>query len=114
MSHCLFCEIIEGKRGGNIIYKDDTVIAFRDINPQAPVHILIVPKKHISTINDMQSEDESLVGKMFLAAKEIAAQEEIDQKGYRLVLNCNHEAGQSVYHLHLHLLGGRWMRWPPG
>ncbi len=114
MPNCIFCEIVAGKRSGETVYKDDHVVAFRDINPQAPVHILIVPMKHISTLNDLQSEDEILVGKMFAVAKAIAAREGIDQKGYRLVINCNHEAGQSVYHIHLHLLGGRWMRWPPG
>lgn len=114
MSNCIFCEIVEGKRPGDIVYTDDTVIAFRDINPKAPVHILIVPKKHIATINDLEPEDESIVSNMFLTAKSLAAKEGIEKKGYRLVINCNHEAGQSVFHVHLHLLGGRWMRWPPG
>ncbi|MFQ5863988.1 MAG: histidine triad nucleotide-binding protein [bacterium] len=114
MSNCIFCEIIEGKRSGEIVYKDDAVVAFRDMNPQAPTHILILPRKHIPTINDLQSEDETLVGRMFTTAKTLAAREGVDQKGYRLVINCNYEAGQSVYHIHLHLLGGRWMRWPPG
>lgn len=114
MSNCIFCEIVDGRRSGDIVYKDDAVVAFRDKNPQAPVHILIVPQKHIATINDLQPEDEKLVGQMFLAAKTIAAREKTDRNGYRLVINCNHEAGQSVYHVHLHLLGGRWMRWPPG
>ena len=114
MSKCIFCEIIKGNRPADIVHKDDDVIAFPDINPKAPVHILIVPKKHISTINDLEVDDAILVGKMFLTAKLLAAKEGIDDKGYRSVINCNHEAGQSVFHIHLHLLGGRWMRWPPG
>ncbi|MFQ5752812.1 MAG: histidine triad nucleotide-binding protein [bacterium] len=114
MSNCIFCEIIAGKRSGDIVYKDADVIAIRDINPQAPVHILIIPIKHIATTNDLTPENAHLIADMFLAAKSIASHEGIEKKGYRLVLNCNQEAGQSVYHIHLHLLGGRWMRWPPG
>ncbi len=114
MSNCIFCEIIEGNRKGDIVYRDNEVVAIRDINPQSPVHTLIVPVKHISTINDLDQDDERLIGKMFSTAKTLAIKEGIAMRGYRLVLNCNQEAGQSVYHIHLHLLGGRWMKWPPG
>ncbi|MFQ5602789.1 MAG: histidine triad nucleotide-binding protein [bacterium] len=112
--NCLFCEIISGKRNAAILLQNEYLTAFNDINPKAPVHILIVPQKHISTTNDLTPEDEMIVGKMFLAAKTLAEEAGISEKGYRLVMNCNQEAGQSVYHIHLHLLGGRWMQWPPG
>jgi histidine triad (HIT) family protein len=110
----LFSKIIAKEIPANIIYEDDDVVAFTDINPQAPVHILIVPRKEIPTTNDLQPADAELVGKMVLAAKKIAAQNNLTERGYRLVMNCNAEAGQTVFHLHLHLLGGRQMHWPPG
>jgi len=114
MSDCLFCKIINKEINSDILFEDDDVLAFRDINPQAPIHILIVPKKHISTINDLQQEDKALTGKIILTAQSLAKQENIDENGYRLVFNCNSEGGQEVYHIHLHLLGGRRMQWPPG
>jgi len=114
MSDCLFCKILEGKIPAKIIYENTQVLAFRDINPQAPTHVLIIPRKHIASTNDIVPEDASLVGELYLAAKEIARQEGIDGPGYRTVMNCNLAAGQTVYHLHLHLLGGRQLRWPPG
>lgn len=114
MSDCLFCKMVEGEIKADVVYEDDEVLAFRDINPQAPVHVLIIPKKHISTINDLQETDASLVGKMYLAAKDIAKQSGIADEGYRAVMNCNAGAGQTVFHIHLHLLGGRGMQWPPG
>ncbi len=114
MTDCLFCKIINKKINSDILFEDDDVLAFRDINPQAPIHILIVPKKHISTINDLQQEDEGLTGKITLTAQSLAKQENIDENGYRLVFNCNSDGGQEVYHIHLHLLGGRRMQWPPG
>lgn len=114
MSQCLFCGIVEGKINANIIHRDDEVVAFRDINPQAPVHFLVVPKQHIATTNDLNHESAQLIGKLFLAAKSLAAKEGVAEKGYRLVMNCNAEAGQSVFHIHLHVLGGRRMAWPPG
>ena len=114
MSDCLFCKIVSGEIPGNIVFQDDDVLAFRDLNPQAPTHILVIPKKHIATTNDLQPEDGTLVGKMYLAAKQIASDEGIAEKGYRTVMNCNREAGQSVFHIHLHVLGGRPMSWPPG
>jgi len=114
MNSCIFCEIAAGKRKADIIFSNENVIAFRDINPQAPIHILIIPRKHIATINDLKKVDKEIVGEIFLAAKEIANQQQISERGYRLVFNCNREAGQAVYHIHLHLLGGRRMNWPPG
>jgi histidine triad (HIT) family protein len=114
MSNCLFCEIIAGKIKGDIVHRDDEVVAFRDINPQAPVHILIVPTKHIATVNDLDGETAGVVGQLILTAKSLAAKDGIADRGYRLVMNCNPEAGQSVFHIHLHLLGGRRMAWPPG
>jgi len=114
MTDCIFCKIILGDIPGDIIYQDDDVLAFRDLNPQAPTHFLVIPKKHISTINDLQSEDAELVGKLYLAAKQVAKDEGIAESGYRAVMNCNAGAGQSVFHIHLHVLGGRGMSWPPG
>lgn len=110
---CLFCKIIDKQIPAQIIYEDDAVIAFNDINPQAPTHALIIPKKHISTLNDIAAEDCELVGKMVKAASTIAAQCGFEEKGYRTVFNCNNDGGQTVYHIHLHLLGGKAMGWPP-
>lgn len=114
MSDCLFCKINQGEIPANKVYEDDDVTVFRDTGPQAPTHVLVIPKKHISTINDLQAEDAELVGKMFLAAQKVAEQEGIADSGYRTVMNCNEGAGQSVFHIHLHVLGGRPMHWPPG
>jgi len=114
MSDTLFSKIINREIPADIVYEDDDVLAFRDINPQAPVHVLVVPRRPIATINDLGPSDAELVGKMFLAAKQIAEAEGIAERGYRTVMNCNPEAGQSVFHLHLHVLGGRAMAWPPG
>lgn len=111
---CTFCEIIQGQRPSRQVYQDDIAFAFHDINPQAPVHILIIPRKHIPSLNQLTLEDREIVGHLFYLAKEIAAQKGIDKTGYRTVINTNYQAGQSVYHLHLHLIGGRPMRWPPG
>ncbi|MCG8013774.1 MAG: histidine triad nucleotide-binding protein [Candidatus Thiodiazotropha weberae] len=102
------------KKSKKTVYEDDDVLAFRDINPQAPCHVLIIPKKHISTLNDLTEQDAELVGKLYLAAAKVAKQEGIDEAGYRTVMNCNEQAGQTVFHIHLHLLGGRRMNWPPG
>ena len=113
-SDCLFCKIAAGEISADVIFETDDVIAFRDINPQAPTHALIIPKRHISTINEVAESDTDLVGKLYLAAKDIAAQEGIADAGYRAVMNCNAAAGQTVFHIHLHLLGGREFRWPPG
>lgn len=111
---CLFCKILAGDIPADIIFESDDAIAFRDINPQAPTHALIIPRKHVATINDLGSGDEALVGNLFLVAKKIAADEGIADAGYRVAMNCNDAAGQTVFHLHLHLLGGRRMGWPPG
>lgn len=111
---CLFCKIRDGDIPAEIVYKDDDVFAFRDINPQALIHVLIVPRKHIPTVNDIEPEDAGLIGSLFLAARKIAEEEGIAEEGYRLVMNTNMKAGQTVFHIHLHLLGGRSLTWPPG
>ena len=114
MSDDLFLKIINREIPADIIYETDEVLAFRDINPQAPLHVLIIPKEHIKTINDLEPNHQELVGKLFLVAAEIAKREGIAEQGYRVVMNCNDGGGQAVYHIHLHLLGGRQMGWPPG
>lgn len=114
MSDCLFCKMAAGEIKPNVVYEDADVLAFRDINPQAPTHVLVIPKTHISTLNDLQPEHADLVGKLYLAARQIAEQDGIAERGYRTVMNCNREAGQTVFHIHLHVLGGRGMHWPPG
>lgn len=114
MSDCLFCKMVAGEIKPELVLETDDLIAFRDINPQASSHVLIVPRKHISTANDLTEADQTLVGKLFLAARKIAAGEGVAESGYRLVMNCNAGAGQTVFHIHLHLLGGRRMSWPPG
>ncbi|OGS46946.1 MAG: histidine triad nucleotide-binding protein [Elusimicrobia bacterium RIFOXYD2_FULL_34_15] len=114
MSDCLFCIIIDKKIPAKYVRETSELIAIRDVNPQAPVHILIIPKKHIPTLNDITDEDCDIVGKVHVFAKDIAKEEEISIDGYRLVLNVNRGAGQSVFHIHWHLLGGREFNWPPG
>ena len=111
---CLFCKVAAGQIPAKIIYRDDVVVAFDDINPQAPQHKLIIPLKHISTLNDLQPEDNELIGHMLQTAKKLAKNSDIADAGYRVVMNCNAGAGQTVFHIHLHLLGGRPMLWPPG
>ena len=110
MTDCIFCRIINGELPSTNVYNDGQVTAFRDINPAAPTHILIVPKKHIDSVNELSVEDEPLIGHLFLIAKQLAAQEGIAEPGYRLVINTGAESGQTVNHVHLHLLGGRQMR----
>lgn len=110
---CLFCKIVAGEIPANRIYEDSEVIAFNDINPQAPTHALIIPRKHISTLNEAAESDKSILGAMSLAAAKIAKEQGFDQTGYRTVMNCNEHGGQTVYHIHLHLLGGKAMGWPP-
>ncbi len=114
MMNCLFCKIISKKVPAKIIYEDESVLAFEDINPQAPVHTLVIPKKHISTALDIEEQDGALLGHLFLTAGEIAKGKGIAERGFRLVVNTNPEAGQTVYHVHIHILGGRHMHWPPG
>lgn len=111
---CLFCKIIEQTIPADIVWEDERVLAFRDINPQAPTHILIIPRKHIATINDIEPEDHTLIGHMVTTAKQLALQEGFSDPGYRLAMNCNEQGGQTVFHIHLHLLGGRQFTWPPG
>ena len=114
MSEDLFLKIISREIPADIVYENDDVLAFRDVNPKAPLHVLIIPKVHIRTINDMQPGDSELFGKLFLAARESAADHGVAEDGYRVVMNCNSAAGQTVFHVHLHLLGGRNFDWPPG
>ena len=111
---CLFCKIARGEIPATILLEDTEVMAFRDVNPQAPAHILVIPKKHIGTVDDADTSDEQLLGKMVLTAKKLAKTEGLSEAGYRLVFNVNAGGGQAVYHIHLHILGGRQMLWPPG
>jgi len=111
---CLFCKIINGDIPADIVYQDDDVLGFRDVSPQAPTHILFIPKKHISTVNDLKASDAELIGKLYLAAKHVANDEGFAEEGYRLTMNCNAGAGQTVFHIHLHVLAGRGFTWPPG
>jgi len=111
---CLFCKVVNGTLPAKIIYRDDVVVAFDDINPQAPHHKLIVPQQHVATLNDLDEKNIHLVGHMMLTAKKLAQQLQIADAGYRVVMNCNAGAGQTVFHIHLHLLGGRALTWPPG
>jgi len=114
VTDCLFCKMARGDIQPDTVYEDDDVLGFRDINPQAPMHVLVIPRRHIATLNDLQEADAELMGRLFLAARHIAEQDGFAERGYRTVINCNAESGQSVYHLHLHVLGGRPMHWPPG
>jgi len=109
---CLFCKIVEGEIPATVVKRSPQAIAFRDSNPQAPTHVLVVPRQHLATLND--TSDVRLLGQLLLFAREVAEAEGLQQRGYRVVVNTNREAGQSVFHLHLHLLGGRQMAWPPG
>ena len=111
---CLFCKIVAGDIPAEIIYESESAIGFRDVNPQAPTHVLIIPREHIATINDLNAGHEATVGNLYTAAKAIAADEGLAVDGYRVVMNCNEAAGQTVFHIHLHLLGGRSFSWPPG
>jgi len=114
MADCLFCRIIAGEIPGKFIYQDDEVVAISDINPQAPLHALIIPRRHIATLNDLTPADDALVGSLFRTAAALAKQHGYAERGYRTVFNCNKEAGQTVFHIHLHLLAGRGLGWPPG
>jgi histidine triad (HIT) family protein len=114
LMNCLFCKIAQGEMPTAVVFENDQIMAFRDLNPQAPKHVLIIPKRHIATINEAQEDDQALLGAMILAAKHIAQAEGLSEEGYRLVFNTNPNGGQTVFHIHLHLLGGRQMTWPPG
>jgi histidine triad (HIT) family protein len=111
---CLFCKIVAGEIPAKRVYEDDKVMAFEDINPQAPTHVLVIPKRHVATLNDLQEGDDGLVGILVRRAAAIAGEHGLAAGGYRTVFNCNSDAGQTVFHIHLHLLGGRRMSWPPG
>jgi len=111
---CLFCKIINKEIQAKTVYEDEKVLAFEDINPQAPIHILIIPKKHFANLNEMTEDDKEVVGHMFLVAGRIAKEKGVSENGYRAVFNTNKDAGQEVFHIHMHLLGGRKFAWPPG
>lgn len=110
---CLFCKIIEGEIPSKLIYEDDQVYAFYDIDPKAPVHFLVVPKQHIATLNDLKPADEQLIGHIVFTAQRLAKELGCDE-GFRVVMNCNEQGGQTVYHIHMHVLGQRQLDWPPG
>jgi histidine triad (HIT) family protein len=114
MADCLFCRIVAGEIPSKRLHEDDDLIAIADINPQAPLHALIVPKRHIATLNDLRVDDDGLIGSMIRLAATLAERHGYAERGYRTVFNCNREAGQTVFHLHLHVLGGRTFGWPPG
>ena len=111
---CLFCKIVAGEIPASRVYEDDRIVAFNDIIPQAPMHVLVVPREHVSTVNDLDPAHDALVGEMVRRAAAIAAERGYAERGYRTVFNCNADAGQTVFHLHLHVLGGRKFAWPPG
>lgn len=114
MNECVFCRLIEGQAPGKIVYEDGSVVAFEDANPQAPVHILVVPRKHLTSLDEAPAEDEPVLGHLLSVAAQLARDRQLPKRGYRTVINTGSWAGQSVFHLHLHLLGGRVFRWPPG
>jgi len=114
MMSCLFCKIARAEIETDYLYENEYVLAFRDIHPQAPQHILIIPRQHIASLNDLEPDNSHLIGEMVLAAKTLASEMGFAETGYRILMNCNDDGGQTVYHIHLHLLGGRRMHWPPG
>ncbi len=114
MTDCLFCRLIAGEIPAKIVQQNDHVVAFKDITPQAPTHVLVVPRRHIASLNDLSPENDALIGEMIRTAAAIAKENGHADRGYRMVFNCNADAGQTVFHVHLHLLGGRQMTWPPG
>jgi histidine triad (HIT) family protein len=114
VADCLFCKIAAGDIPATLVYQDERLIAFKDINPQAPMHVLVVPRRHIPTLNDLVGSDDQLVGEMLRRAAAIAGEHGHADRGYRTVFNCNADAGQTVFHIHLHVLGGRSLKWPPG
>jgi histidine triad (HIT) family protein len=114
VSDCLFCKIIQGQIPAAIVYQDDRVVAFKDINPQAPTHVLVVPRRHIASLNDLTADDDGIVGELVRRGAAIATEAGHADRGYRTLFNCNADAGQTVFHIHLHVLGGRRLGWPPG
>jgi histidine triad (HIT) family protein len=114
VADCLFCKIAAGQVPATVVYQDDRLVAFKDVNPQAPMHVLIVPRRHVATLNDLADGDDALVGEMIRRAAALAREQGYGDRGYRTVFNCNADAGQTVFHIHLHVLGGRKLSWPPG
>jgi histidine triad (HIT) family protein len=114
VSDCIFCKIVAGEIQANIVYENERVLAFHDVRPRAPVHLLIIPKRHIATLDDLSEDDHLLAGELMLAAQKVARHTGLAEKGYRTVINCRADAGQEVFHLHLHVMGGRHLHWPPG
>lgn len=112
--NCLFCKIAAKEVPASVVYEDDDILAFEDIDPKAPVHLLVIPRKHIATLNDLSEEDVDLIGRIMFVAKRLGKDRGIDEEGYRVVVNCNRGGGQAVFHLHAHILGGRQLSWPPG
>jgi len=111
---CIFCEIAEGRRPSRTVHADDQLVAFHDARPQAPTHVLVIPRRHVTSLLDLEAGDDSLMGAMVRKARDIARELGLGERGFRLVMNCGDDSGYSVYHIHLHLLGGRALRWPPG
>jgi histidine triad (HIT) family protein len=111
---CIFCDIAEGRRAARTVHSDDKLVAFHDIRPQAPTHVLVVPRRHVTSLLDLGPDDDGLVGAMVRRARDIARELGLGERGFRLVMNCGDDSGYSVFHIHLHLLGGRALRWPPG
>lgn len=114
MSDCIFCRMVAGEIQPNIVYENEQVLAFHDANPRAPVHVLVIPKKHIATLDDLDEEDCALAGELLLASQKVARRTGLAENGFRTVINCRADAGQEVFHLHLHIMGGRKLHWPPG
>lgn len=114
MSDCIFCRIAAGEIPADVVYEDDLVVGFRDLSPQAPTHVLLIPRKHIATLNDLTPEDDASIARLYTAAVQVAGREGLAERGYRTLINCNADGGQTVFHVHLHLMGGRQMGWPPG
>jgi histidine triad (HIT) family protein len=114
MADCLFCRIIKGEIPGTVVYQDERVVAFRDINPQAPMHVLVVPRRHIASLNDLRPEDDGIVGELVRRGAALAREQGFAERGFRTIFNTNADAGQTVFHIHLHVLGGRAFGWPPG
>ncbi|MCY6959702.1 histidine triad nucleotide-binding protein [Clostridium brassicae] len=114
MEECIFCKIINGDIPSKKVYEDDVVLCFEDINPAAPVHVLVIPKKHIKNLNEMSNEDSNIIAHIFSVSRDIAKKLDIDDNGYRIVMNCGEDGGQEVEHIHFHMLGGRNLSWPPG
>ncbi len=114
MEECIFCKIVKKEIPTRIVYEDKNIIAFNDINPQAPVHVLLIPKEHFASLNEMPDEKKDILNHLLLTARQIAREKDIAEKGYRIVLNTAKDSGQEVFHIHFHLLGGRRMQWPPG